>query len=104
MKRGFLNCFTLLLNDCVVGQTYYPTFDHSITIFPPKLCLFLPYSKKGGKALGFLCSTNFKSSESSLSSLMGVVFIPPFLARGHPDKLKIESMQLMIRGARNSEQ
>jgi len=35
---------------------------------------------------------------------MGVVFIPPFLARGHPDKLKIESMNLMIRGARNSEQ
>lgn len=31
--------------------------------------------------------TDLKSSESSLSSLVGVVLTAPFLARGHPDKL-----------------
>lgn len=33
--------------------------------------------------------TSYLSSCSSLSSLFGVSFKPPFLARGHPDKLKM---------------
>lgn len=32
---------------------------------------------------------SYLSSCSSLSSLFGVSFKPPFLARGHPDKLKM---------------
>lgn len=43
--------------------------------------------------------TNFMSSESSLSSLVGVVFIPLFLARGQPDKLKTESIWKLIKMA-----
>lgn len=54
------------------------------------------YNKE--KCRGFLCGTNFMSSESSLSSLVGVVLIPLFLARGQPDKLKIESMKLIKPG------
>lgn len=32
---------------------------------------------------------SYLSSCSSLSSLFGVSFRPPFLARGHPDKLEM---------------
>lgn len=32
---------------------------------------------------------SYLSSCSSLSSLFGVSFKPPFLARGHPDKLQM---------------
>lgn len=43
---------------------------------------------------GVLSGTNFKSSESSWLSLVGVL-IPLFLARGHPERLKTESMELI---------
>lgn len=39
--------------------------------------------------------TNLSSSESSLSSLVGVVFKPPFLARGHPDRLRTRKAKHM---------
>lgn len=58
----------------------------------------LPYGTIKKNAVAFLCGTNFMSSESSLSSLVGVVLIPLFLARGQPDKLKIESMKLIKPG------
>lgn len=60
-------------------------------------CSFTVWYNKE-KCHGFLCGTNFMSSESSLSSLVGVVLIPLFLARGQPDKLKIESMKLIKPG------
>lgn len=44
--------------------------------------------------IGVLSSTNFKSSESSWLSLVGVL-IPLFLARGHPERLKTQSMELI---------
>lgn len=40
---------------------------------------------------------SYLSSCSSLSSLVGVSFKPPFLARGHPDKLKMVGDSLAAR-------
>lgn len=53
-----------------------------------------------GRRYGCLSGTNFKSSESSWLSLVGVL-IPLFLARGHPERLKTESMELITLGLEN---
>ena len=57
--------------------------------------LLLPLVVLKAGIIAFLSGTNFKSSESSWLSLVGVVLIPLFLARGHPDRLKTESMELI---------
>lgn len=71
----------------------------AFTFLEVTFTVYLNWKKKGR---GFLSGTNFKSSESSLSSLVGVVFNPPFLARGHPDKLKTESMKPIKKGWKNT--
>lgn len=65
----------------------------SCSLFP-LLHFSFTVSHAKSRRYDFLSGTNFKSSESSWLSLAGVL-IPLFLARGHPERLKTESMELI---------